>query len=120
MQLTQKDIEELRGLEESFWRSETRYDLAHQERFFAPDCFEFGRSGRVYSRAEMIRTEAQDIRAKLPLQSFQVRSLDQSTVQVTYISEAQYEELEKANRTSIWSKTEDGWQMRFHQGTAIR
>ena len=44
MQLTQKDIEELRGLEESFWRSETRYDLAHQERFFAPDCFEFGRS----------------------------------------------------------------------------
>lgn len=119
MMLTEQDIEELRILEESFWRSETRYDLVHQERYFSADCFEFGRSGRIYQRQDMIRTEVKPIKAKLPLQNFQVRSLDQNTVQVTYVSEAQFEQLERANRTSIWSKTEAGWKMRFHQGTAL-
>ncbi len=109
----------LKELEESLWRSETRFDLAHQEKVFAPDFFEFGRSGRTYTREQMVRSERQPIRAKLPLQSFRIHPLDANNVLVTYVSEVQYEELERANRCSVWSRTSDGWQLRFHQGTPV-
>ncbi len=119
MNLNQNDLDELRELEESLWRAETRFDLAFQEKVFAPDFFEFGRSGKIYSRKEIIRTDWQEIRATLPLKNFKVRALDENTVQVTYISEVQYDTLERANRSSIWSRTPHGWQLRFHQGTPV-
>ncbi|MBK8202576.1 MAG: DUF4440 domain-containing protein [Bdellovibrionales bacterium] len=109
----------LKELEESLWRSETRFDLVHQEKVFAPDFFEFGRSGRTYTREQMVRSEQQPIRAKLPLQNFRIHPLDANNVLVTYVSEVQYEELERANRCSVWSRTSDGWQLRFHQGTPL-
>lgn len=113
------DWETLRELEESLWRSETRFNLSFQEKVFAPDFFEFGRSGRTYTREQMIRDEVEPIRAQLPLQNFHIHSLDANNVLITYVSEVQYEELEKANRSSIWSRSHSGWQLRFHQGTPV-
>lgn len=120
MKLTEHELETLKDLEESLWRSETRFDLSHQEKVFAPDFFEFGRSGRTYTREQMVRTVAEPVIAKLPLQNYKVHLLDLNNVLVTYVSEVQYEELEKANRCSIWSRTSEGWQLRFHQGTPIK
>jgi hypothetical protein len=117
--LNEADIGLVTQLEESLWRSETRFDLAHQEKVFASDFFEFGRSGRRYVREQMVRTEMQPIRARLPLQDFKIHSLDANHVLVTYVSEVQYAELERANRCSVWSRTEDGWKLRFHQGTPV-
>ena len=117
MKLSDIDLKNLKELEESLWKSETRFDLAHQEKVFAPDFFEFGRSGRTYTREQMVRSTSLPINAKMPLQNFKIHPLDAFHVLVTYISEVQHEELEKANRCSVWSKTENGWQLRFHQGT---
>ena len=108
---------ELRQLEESLWRAKTRYDLTHQEKVFAADFFEFGRSGRTYSRDQLVRPNGDEICAKIPLEKFKVHAIDEQTVLVTYVSEVQYENLERANRSSIWTKTSDGWKIRFHQGT---
>jgi hypothetical protein len=119
MKMTTSDVETLRQLEESLWRSETRFDVEYQERVFAPDFFEFGRSGRTYTREQMILTTPRPIQAKLPLPNFKVHSLDANNVLVTYVSEVQYEELERANRCSVWSRTHDGWRLRFHQGTPL-
>ena len=44
------DTEELRILEESLWRHETRFDRDYLQRVLHPDFFEFGRSGRVWTR----------------------------------------------------------------------
>lgn len=86
----------------------------------APDFFEFGRSGRVYTRQNAIDTEPQPIDARLPLSYFRARLLDSGVAQVTYVSAVTYDGvLELANRSSIWSRTENGWRLRFHQGTAI-
>lgn len=117
--LSESDLLELKSLEESLWRSETRFDLAHQEKVFAKDFFEFGRSGRRYTREQMIRTESQPIKAKLPLQNFKIHPLDSNNALVTYISEVQYEDLELGNRCSVWSRTPEGWKLRFHQGTPV-
>ncbi|MAV92069.1 MAG: hypothetical protein CL676_11670 [Bdellovibrionaceae bacterium] len=119
MSLTDAEMATLESLEESLWKSETRFDLAHQEKVFAPDFFEFGRSGRKYTRDQLVKAERQPIKAKLPLQDFKIHPLDSKNVLITYISEVLYEELERANRCSVWSLTPDGWQLRFHQGTPI-
>ncbi len=105
-------------LEESMWREETRFDLAFQELRFAPDFVEFGRSGRTYTRQQIIRTDARPIQAILPLPNLQVRVLDVNTVQLTYDSEVIYDCVaEYAHRGSIWSRAKGSWIMRFHQGT---
>ena len=120
MELSSRDKDELRLLEEGLWREETRFDSGWMEEVLASDFFEFGRSGRVYGRQDTLDTEAQPIDARLPLLDFRARLLDPNLAQVTYVSAVTYGDVEElANRNSIWSRTEKGWQLRFHQGTAI-
>ena len=86
----------------------------------APDFFEFGRSSRVYDRSDTLAVPPQAINARLPLAEFEIRLIDADVAQVTYVSAVTYEHgEERALRSSIWSRTSDGWQLRFHQGTAI-
>lgn len=98
------------------WREETRFDLAFQEERFAADFMEFGRSGRTYTRAQIIHTDRSPIKAVL--KHLLVHELDAATALVTYESEAQFgSAVEHALRSSVWVRTGNGWQMRFHQGT---
>ena len=116
--LSPDDRAELQRLEESMWRQSHRFDLAFQEAHFSSDFFEFGRSGRVYDRAQVIRTDSQPIAARLPLANRQFRVLDVHTVQLTYDSAAEFDGvMEYARRSSIWYRSPGGWVMRFHQGT---
>ena len=52
MTLTADEHDQLRCLEESLWRAETRFDRDHMNEVLAPDFFELGRSGRVYGRED--------------------------------------------------------------------
>ena len=90
------------------------------ERTLAPDFFEFGRSGRIYSREDTLGLESQPIDARLPLKNFEARLLSPDVALVTYISAVTYNGVEDiGNRSSIWSRTKIGWQLRFHQGTPV-
>lgn len=116
--VSEEDRAMLTQLEENMWREVTRFDIRFQETFFAPDFLEFGRSGRVYTRDQVIRNVAQPIQAVLPLPDLAIRLLDENTAQLTYNSAVTYDGVvEHARRSSIWSRTKDGWVMRFHQGT---
>ncbi|QCI97504.1 DUF4440 domain-containing protein [Agrobacterium larrymoorei] len=122
MPLSDADFNDIRRLEESLWITETRYDTKLMNEVFAKDFFEFGRSGRTYARADLIieARPGQIIDATIPLLNFHARHLSADIVQVTYISEAVYGgEVERANRSSIWSRGIDGWRLRFHQGTPV-
>ena len=112
------DAEELRRLEESLWRTDTRFDAGHLEEILAPDFLESGRSGRVYSRSDILAMEAQEIRARLPLQGFRVSIIGDDVRLVTYVSEVEAGgEVQVANRSSLWQRTPAGWRLAFHQGT---
>ena len=116
--LSEEDRAILTRLEEDMWREVTRFDQTFQEQQFAADFFEFGRSGRVYTRDQIIRLDSQPIHAVLPLPNLAIRLLDKNTAQVTYNSQVEYDDIvEYGRRSSIWSRTERGWVMRFHQGT---
>ncbi len=120
MELSREDRQQLESLEEGLWRADVRFDPQAMEGILAPDFIEFGRSGRVYARYDTLAIPAQVIDARLPLMDFKARLLDSNVAQVTYVSAVTYGgREERANRSSIWSRTERGWQLRFHQGTAI-
>ncbi|MEM7429925.1 MAG: DUF4440 domain-containing protein [Pseudomonadota bacterium] len=120
--LDKATFEVIRRLEESLWRAETRFDNALMEEVFAPDFFEFGRSGQTYPRSAMFFEEGTkaEIAAALPLPRFQARHLADDVIQTTYVSEVSREgQTIRANRSSIWSRMDGRWQLRFHQGTAL-
>lgn len=116
--LSDLDRAELTRLEEGMWREATRFDQVFQEQRFADDFVEFGRSGRVYSREQIICVDSCPIQAVLPLPNLAIRLLDEDTAQITYDSQVTYDGVvEHARRSSIWSRRTSGWVMRFHQGT---
>ena len=119
-ELSGQDRRRLELLEESLWRAETRFDREWMESVLAPGFFEFGRSGRVYSREETLEIAAQPIGARLPLDDFDARLLSRDVAQATYTSVAAYAGQEQiANRSSLWLRTGDGWRLLFHQATAV-
>lgn len=118
--LSIEDLEQLQALEEGLWIAETRFDMEWMERTLAPDFFEFGRSGRVYRREDTLAIESQPIDARLPLANLEARLVSPDVALVTYISAVTYDSVEDiGNRSSIWSRTGSGWQLRFHQGTPV-
>lgn len=116
--LNEQELRELTRLEESMWREETRFDMEFMEKHLAKDFLEFGRSGRTYTRAQSLAVPHQETNAAIPLPSLRIRMLGPDTAQVTYFSAVTYGGVvEHARRSSIWSRTPQGWVMRFHQGT---
>lgn len=116
--LSETDRQALTRLEEAMWREETRHDRALMERTLAPDFFEFGRSGRTYTRQEILAMPRGPIDAELPLANLRIRLLDANTAHVTYTSKVRYEGVvEFGRRSSLWSRAGDTWVLRFHQGT---
>ena len=114
------DFEKLRELEEGLWRSETRFDRERMSRALAPDFIEFGRSGRVYRLGEGPSVEPPEIPAQLPLPKLEIRLLHPDVALVTYDSDVAYPTgRERAHRSSVWTRTAEGWECRFHQGTPI-
>jgi hypothetical protein len=111
-----QDRAALIALEESLWRAETRFDLDYMERTLAPDFFEFGRSGRAYTRAQVLGVPFEPFDAFL--NNFDVRLIDTNVALVTYVSEVVYGNAKEiGNRSSLWTRDKGRWQIRFHQGT---
>jgi hypothetical protein len=117
MLIPKSDAGELRKLEESLWRTETRFDQSYMDRVLSPDYFEFGRSGRIYTREEVLNVPPQEIKARLPLREFKAHPLTNDVALVTYVSEVLSGELLIGNRSSLWVRTPTGWRIVFHQGT---
>lgn len=119
--LAEDDLfEEIRKLEESLWQAETRFDNALMDQVFARDFFEFGRSGRTYARQEMLFQPAdfKEIAATIPLPEFSARHITDDVIQTTYVSEVVHDGvIQRGNRSSIWSRIDGAWRVRFHQGT---
>ncbi len=115
------DTDTLKRLEESLWRAKTRFDRAYCELVFADEFFEFGRSGRRYTRNEQIFKESDraPINALTPLPEFKIHEVSDNIALVTYISEVtDGAETLRANRSSLWRKEDKkGWRLVFHQGT---
>ena len=105
-------------LEESLWRADTRGDRVMMDCTFAGDIIEFGWSGRIWARDDLLWDGCPPIDVRLPLPDFNVCLIDGRTALVTYNSIVESREaIQYARRCSIWLFQDDRWKLRFHQGT---
>lgn len=110
----------LNHLEEGLWLKDTRFDRGWMDRILHPDFDEVGMSGRIYSREEILSTEADDLEIELPLDGYRMDLVDEDVALVRYVSRDRIGgETRIAERSSLWINTNEGWRLRFHQGTPV-
>jgi hypothetical protein len=91
------------------------------EQLLHPQFHEVGRSGRLYTRAEVLaflaaQTSVPDVQSD----GHRAEQLAEGLVLLTYRSAQRRSggELElHTHRASLWQRMPGGWQMRYHQGT---
>ena len=97
---------------------ECRADAARLGRLLAPDFHEFGASGAEYGyegTAEMVAADTAPDDEPITVENMRGWLLADGLVMLKYTSEHHGS---RANRTSLWRRTEAGhWQMFHHQGT---
>lgn len=107
----------LTHLEEGLWL-DTRFDPQWMDRMLHPEFTEVAISGRTYTRAES--TAATDLEVSLPHEDYSLELIDEDVALVRYVSHDAVDGVERhAHRTSIWINTNEGWRLRFHQGTPL-
>lgn len=110
----------LEHLEEGLWTGETRFDATWLDRMLHPEFSEVGRSGRSYTREETFGVPATRLGVELPLERYRMLLIDEDVALVRYVSrEPEAGRGASAERTSVWVNTNDGWRLRFHQGTPV-
>ncbi len=114
-----QDAADLAALEESLWRPATRFDPVHLESVLADDFDEFGASGRLWTRDAALAMEAAPFGTELPLPDLRVRPLGEGAALLTYRSVTRWPDgaRRSANRSSVWTRVDGRWRLRFHQGT---
>ena len=120
--MTDSDLARLlQQLEVELQQPATRRNPARLEALLHPDFIEFGRSGRRYSRRQMLAAlaEAKSF-AEIVSRSFELHRLDRNTALLTYRSSRKDNSgnLHRHTlRASVWQQNLSRWQLIFHQGT---
>jgi hypothetical protein len=114
-------LDTLRTLEVELHQPEVRSDRRRLDRLLHERFREFGRSGRAYTKAEILSEFSHEQQTyEVWSQDFKLEPLSECLALLTYRSAhiSIDGELEQhTNRASLWQLTERGWQMLFHQGT---
>ena len=118
-------VDTLRALELQLHLPAVRSDAAALDRLLHADFAEIGRSGRAYTRAEMLAHLLAPDDAQPPVtivaDAFVLSELAPGVALLNYRSahRAAGGGLQRHTlRSSLWLHTPQGWQLRFHQGTA--
>jgi hypothetical protein len=112
--------EHLRRLEESMTKPEIRRSPQELGRLLADDFREFGGSGRVFDKGQIIEALQNQPPVQLWLDEFQALCLAADVALVTYRGNCKFPESDKVSRSlrsSIWKNRNGRWQVVFHQGT---
>jgi hypothetical protein len=111
---------QLRRAEEALLDPAVRRDRALVAQFLTDDFVEFGSSGRIFSRDQVLDLLAGEAPAPIHVTDFECALLAEDVALVTYgtsrtdaLGGIQISSL----RSSIWTKKPGGWRLRFHQGT---
>lgn len=113
-------IEQLRLLEERLQEPEVRKSLKELEILLADDFVEFGSSGRMYNKQQVIDELVISSTAQMTIMDFEVKLLAPGVALATYRVIKLNKQGEGTNyslRSSIWKLNKGRWQMVFHQGT---
>ncbi|WP_151733284.1 DUF4440 domain-containing protein ['Paenibacillus yunnanensis' Narsing Rao et al. 2020] len=105
----------IRGLEEQLLSAEVRASVNRLEELLDGQFFEYGSSGRVWLREDLLGEEGAGA-VRMTLSDFALHPLGETAALATYRT---YNEDtgRQALRSSVWKLSGGRWRMFFHQGT---
>ena len=111
----------LRSLEEQLLKPQLRRNPDLLSHYLADDFREFGSSGRIFHKADIVAELKAESPRTITMDHFHCSLLTHEIAQLTYRSTVtSYRQLPvHANRSSLWIHRDGRWQMLFHQGTRI-
>jgi hypothetical protein len=109
----------LRKMEEDLFQPEVRSSPEKTSAYLAEGFREFGSSGHIYTKAEILAELSTESPRTITLDNFQCNVLAPDVALVTYRSTRTVALTipVHANRSSLWVLRQGRWQMVFHQGT---
>ena len=115
----------LRELEERLLQPDVRKSAKDVMDLLADEFIEFGSSGRVFDKQQIINSlqnESIESLTQRSITEFKTLVLAAGVVLVTYrvVRHLSGEELVNSLRSSIWKLNNAHWKMIFHQGTLLR
>jgi len=115
-------FEELRVLEAELHKPEIRSNRDQLTALLHESFVEYGRSGRRYDKEEILKQiPSKNSTESVWSQEYALQEIADDVALLLYKSAHINEDgklTRHTNRSSLWQRTEVGWQMRFHQGTA--
>jgi hypothetical protein len=114
-------VAQLRALEILLLQPHTRTSPEALANLLTDDFREFGASGRIYTKLEIIAALAAESPSTITLTEFDCRFPAPTVALVTYRSHHADATGTPASalRSSLWIHRDGRWQMLFHQGTRI-
>jgi hypothetical protein len=114
-------LQHLSDLELTIQRLDVRRDRGQLDKLLHDEFLEFGRSGRSYYKADILeQLPAEAAPDAMWSQDFELVEPADGVALLTYRSASIDENgdlFRHSLRSSLWLRSEHGWQMRFHQGT---
>ncbi len=116
-------LEHLQIVETEMHHNVTRKNQVRLSQLLHPDFIEFGRSGRSFTRAEIL----QELHSEIDLpeinsSNYELVMIADNAALLTYASAHITPAGDIHRQTlccSLWINTSNGWQLRFHRGTAV-
>jgi hypothetical protein len=109
------DADEVVRLELLLLEPDVRNDSQHVLRLLHDDFYEYGASGRIWTRASVTTATAGTTEPILAT-NLEARRLGPDAILVTYTSESG---TRRALRSSTWVRDHGSWLLLFHQGTVL-
>ncbi len=105
-------------LERGLLEPSVRSSAQALEALLADEFVEFGSSGRVWTRQEIIADLLEQPTSIIEIDSVESRHIGEETVLITYRTRRAGEtDANEAIRSSIWQRQGNNWKIIFHQGT---
>ncbi len=114
------DFSFLFKLEQQLHSNEVRSDLSKMASLLSPHFYEFGASGKVWTREQTLECLHSEVGTrKIESRDFKATPFSEDVVLVTYTSVHAHEgdSPQEFLRSSIWRISSGQWQIEFHQGT---
>jgi hypothetical protein len=111
----------LRTLEERLLNPAFRKDAAAVSALLADDFREFGSSGRIFNKQQIIvELAAEPPGRTISLEDFACQQIAPEAALITYrTTNPATDPPRTALRSSLWILRDNGWQILFHQGTLL-
>ena len=109
---------EIESLERELVDPKIRMDNGRIQELLSDDFLEFGSSGKVIRRCDVMSAASKPNATTYQLSGFKFKMLGEEHVLVTYLSVTSCQHI--AHRSSIWVKENGRWKMLHHQSTVVR